>query len=47
VKYPKVLAKKMGLMMPNQEDVTLPEMQALWRWMKQAASVKNLPAYQP
>lgn len=47
VKYPKVLAKKKGLMMPTQDDVTLPEMQALWQWMKVGAKRKTLPAYQP
>ncbi|MBM4252962.1 MAG: cytochrome c [Deltaproteobacteria bacterium] len=47
VKYPKVLAKKKGLMMPTQDDVTLSEMQALWQWMKTGAKRKSLPAYQP
>ncbi|MEN9835925.1 MAG: hypothetical protein RL011_2118 [Pseudomonadota bacterium] len=47
VKYPKVQAKKKGLMMPTQDDVTLGEMQALWQWMKAGAKRKTLPPYQP
>ena len=46
VKYPKTMAKRMGLMMPNQSDVTEPEMKAIWRWMKKAAS-RPLPSYKP
>ena len=46
VKYPKSRAKSMGLMMPNQSDVTVTEMKAIWRWMKKAAG-HPLPKYLP
>jgi len=46
VKYPKTMAKRMGLMMPNQSDVTETEMKAIWRWMKKAAG-RPLLGYKP
>ena len=46
VKYPKSIARNMGLMMPVQKDVSLAEMQALWRYMRQAA-LHPLKPYRP
>jgi hypothetical protein len=46
VKYPKAMARRMGLMMPTQPDVSLPEMQALWTWMRGVAK-RPLRDYQP
>lgn len=46
VKYPKVMARRLGLQMPNQPDVTLGEIEQLWRWMR-AAAKKPLGRYLP
>lgn len=46
VKYPKTRAKQMGLMMPPQSDIELPEAETLWKWLKEAAQ-KPSPEYQP
>jgi hypothetical protein len=46
VKYPKTRAKQMGLMMPPQPDIQLPEAETLWRWLKMAAQ-KPSPEYLP
>lgn len=46
VKYPKIRAKQLGLMMPHQADMELPEAETLWKWLK-AAAQKPSPEYLP
>lgn len=46
IKYPKIRAKQMGLMMPNQPDMELQEAESLWKWLK-SASRKPSPEYRP
>jgi mono/diheme cytochrome c family protein len=47
VKYQKTRAAEMGLMMPNQADISEGEVSALWLWMRKAAKINTLPSYKP
>jgi hypothetical protein len=46
IKYPKIRAKQMGLMMPTQPDMEISEAESLWKWLKLAAQ-KPTPEYRP
>ena len=46
VKYPKVQAKEMGLMMPAQKDITNSEIDEIWTLFRKLAQ-KPLKSYAP
>ncbi len=46
IKYPKASRTKRGLMMPNQKDITMAEINTLWKWML-LVSKKPLNPYRP
>lgn len=46
VKYKKAMATRLGIQMPPQDDVNLPEMTRLWQWMKDLTR-EPAKAYRP